>query len=466
METSRELSIGWKKVLDAIRSRISEKQFETWFSHTNCSEFDPERLVIDVPNSFYSAWLKKQYGEIIREAVEEAIGSACPALEFHIDESLKVDESLELLGRADEGGQQEVIREIVPRRKSKNSPRDINTQLNQDYTFDNFVVGPSNRMSHAAALAVIEDPGRVYNPLFIHGGLGLGKTHLLQGVCHELLARDPDLRMEYVPCEQFVNEFIAALEKNRIEDFRERYRELDVLVIDDIHFLANKDHTQEEFFHTFNRLYNDHKQIILSSDSPPRDIPTLEDRLVSRFRWGMVCAIEPPTFETRLAIIRKKCRRMKTELDDEVGEFLASSLKGSIRELEGAVTRFIGFARLMQRPLDVATANEALGDLLGSSRRRVTIDEIVSQVTDHYGVRLSDLQSKKRFQSITLPRQICMYLARKYTSHSLAEIGGYFGGRDHSTVLHATDKIGKSLKNDPEVRDAVAEFCRHLDAQA
>ncbi|MFT7618839.1 MAG: chromosomal replication initiator protein, partial [Planctomycetota bacterium] len=283
-----------------------------------------------------------------------------------------------------------------------------------------------------------------------------------QGISHELLARSPGLRMKYVPCEQFINEFITALEKNKINEFRERYRELDVLMIDDIHFLANKDHTQEEFFHTFNCLYNEQKQIILSSDSPPRDIPTLEERLVSRFKWGLVCEVEPPVFEMRMGIIRKRCIREGLDLSDEVADLLSGTLKGSIRELEGAVTRLAGYSRIMEEAVTVEVARRVLSDLLGSAKRRITMDDIIESVTDHYGVRLSDLQSKKRFHSITLPRQVCMFLARKHTPLSLTEIGGYFGGRDHSTVLYADDKITKRIKTDPELRDTVEDMSRRL----
>ena len=270
--------------------------------------------------------------------------------------------------------------------------------------------------------------------------------------------------MAYIPCEQFINQFIAALERNKVEPFRQRYRDLDVLVIDDIHFLANKEHTQEEFFHTFNALYNDRKQIIISSDSAPKDIPTLEERLVSRFKWGLVCEIESPTFETRMTIVRKKASMYGIEMPDDVTEYLADSVRTSIREMEGAVTRLIGFASIMKCPINLETARAALGDIVDSGKKRVTIDQIIEIVTEHYAVRLSDLQSKKRNQSITLPRQVCMFLARKFTNHSLAEIGGYFGGRDHSTVLYGTEKISKRTKTDPELRTAVSAFVRRLES--
>lgn len=465
MPTTGKSIVFWGEVLDEVRRQVSRNQFETWFAQTECRKVDDEVVLVAVPNTFYSAWLIKQYMPVLQSAVAIASGGTKLKIEFVIDESLKTEE------------QEKVDQEpSAPQAGSSSAPRfekkhsyaenresiDLKRHLNPDYTFDNFIVGASNRMGHAAALAVIEDPGKVYNPLFVHGGLGLGKTHLLQGISHELLARSPGLRMKYVPCEQFINEFITALEKNKINEFRERYRELDVLMIDDIHFLANKDHTQEEFFHTFNCLYNEQKQIILSSDSPPRDIPTLEERLVSRFKWGLVCEVEPPVFEMRMGIIRKRCIREGLDLSDEVADLLSGTLKGSIRELEGAVTRLAGYSRIMEEAVTVEVARRVLSDLLGSAKRRITMDDIIESVTDHYGVRLSDLQSKKRFHSITLPRQVCMFLARKHTPLSLTEIGGYFGGRDHSTVLYADDKITKRIKTDPELRDTVEDMSRRL----
>ncbi len=462
MPTASNTAVFWGEVLGEVQRQVSRNQFETWFAQTACQEFDKERVIVAVPNTFYSAWLTKQYMPVLEDAVSHAAGQELK-IEFLTDESLKTEEQ-EDLGREITTPQAGPIESVPTRRPpvAAAGSSNLKKHLNPDYTFDNFIVGASNRMGHAAALAVIDDPGKVYNPLFIHGGLGLGKTHLLQGISHELLARRPGIRMEYVPCEQFINEFITALEKNQINEFRERYRELDVLMIDDIHFLANKDHTQEEFFHTFNCLYNEQKQIILSSDSPPRDIPTLEERLVSRFKWGLVCEVEPPVFEMRMGIIRKRCNRENMDLADDVADLLAGTLKGSIRELEGAVTRLAGYSRIMKEPVTVEVTRRVLSDLLGSAKRRITMDDIIEIVTDRFGVRLSDLQSKKRFHSITLPRQICMFLARKHTPLSLTEIGGYFGGRDHSTVLYADDKVAKRIKTDPELRDTVEDLSRML----
>ncbi len=464
MPRTGETAVFWGEVLDEIRQQVSRNQFETWFAQTQCEELSDSRILVAVPNTFYSAWLTKQYMPVLQTAVTTVAAGQKLKIEFLIDENLRTEEQKQLETNITnpQAGDYTApkIEKSSPPRMSDSS--NLKKHLNPDYTLDNFIVGASNRMGHAAALAVIENPGKVYNPLFVHGGLGLGKTHLLQGISHEILARSPGIRMEYVPCEQFINEFISALEKNEINAFRQRYRDLDVLMIDDIHFLANKDHTQEEFFHTFNFLYNEQKQIILSSDSPPRDIPTLEERLVSRFKWGLVCEVEPPVFEMRMGIIRKCCTREGMDLSDDVVDLLAGTLKGSIRELEGAITRLAGYSRIMQEPVTVEVARRVLSDLLGAVKRRITMDDIIEVVTDHYNVRLSDLQSKKRFHSITLPRQICMHLARKHTPLSLTEIGGYFGGRDHSTVLYADDKITKRVNTDPELRDVVEDMSRQL----
>ncbi|MCA9322419.1 MAG: chromosomal replication initiator protein DnaA [Planctomycetes bacterium] len=455
----------WNRILEAIRGRINASQYETWFTKTQCVVIEADRVAVEVPNHFYSDWLGRQYRSIIEDSIESVLGHRNARIEFQTG-AVASPASLPTTVSTAEPAPTSV--EPPPPQAGAWTPEDDDRlarslDLNPHYTFENFVVGPSNRLVHAASLAVIEDTGKVYNPLFVHGGLGLGKTHLLQGICHVVLKRRPDVRIRYIPCEKFVNQFIAAMGRNRLVEFRDHYRRLDILVIDDIHFLASKDHSQEEFFHTFNALYDNQKQIILSSDSAPKDIPTIEERLVSRFKWGLVCEIEPPTFETRMSIVRKKARLNAVGIPDEVTEFLAGSIQGNVRELEGAVTRLLGFASIMKRTINLETAKEALGDMIGSIKRRVTIDQIVALVTEYYGVRLADLQSKKRFQSIALPRQVCMYLARQNTPLSLAEIGGYFGGRDHSTVLYAIDKISKSLKRDLELRSAIQDMRRRLE---
>jgi chromosomal replication initiator protein len=334
--------------------------------------------------------------------------------------------------------------------------------LNSKYTFENFVVGPCNRFGHAAAMGAGEQPGKHYNPFFLHGRVGVGKTHLLQAVCFSILSRWPEARILYLSCETFVNHFIAALENGDLTEFRNKYRQVDVLVVDDIHLLANKERTQEEFFHTFNTLYNAGKQIVLSSDSPPKDIPTLQDRLVSRFKWGMVTEIEPPCYETRMAIVKRKSRDRGTDVPDDVAQLIAEQIDENVRELEGAVTRLIGYSSLTGKPITLELAREGLADLLHVRRGAPSMDDIIQDVTQHFGVKLSELQSKKRTKSIAYPRQVAMYLARKVTRHSLEEIGGWFGGRDHSTVLYAVDRIGTRMTTDEVCRQSVEDLLGRL----
>jgi chromosomal replication initiator protein len=323
--------------------------------------------------------------------------------------------------------------------------------LNPDYVFENFVTGPCNRLPHAASVAVAENPGKSYNPLFIHGGVGLGKTHLLQAVCQKLIERNGDSRILYLSCDSFINQFITAVETNEMNQFRYRYRNVDMLVIDDIHFLAGRDRTQEEFFHTFNTLYQSHKQIILSADAAPSEIPELEERLVSRFNWGLVARIEKPCYETRVAILQKKARMRGLALPEDVICYVAGKVENNTRELEGAITKLQGMSLLSQGQIDLDLAKSALGETATPEQKRITIQQIFEAVTKYYNVRLSDLQSKKRHKSIAFPRQVCMFLARRHTRYSLEEIGGYFGGRDHTTVLHAVRTVDSDCKEDPEI---------------
>ena len=343
------------------------------------------------------------------------------------------------------------------RQPAGNRPR-----LNPQYTFENFVTGPCNRMAHAAAMAVSDLPGRAYNPLFIHSSVGLGKSHLIQAVCHKVIVGRPDAALMYVSCEDFVNQFIASIESGQLEGFRYRFRHLDVLVIDDIHFLADKDRTQEEFFHTFNTLYQAQKQVVLSSDSPPHEIPRLEERLVSRFKQGLVVRIDRPSFETRVAIVQKKARLRGLELPEDVIRYIATVVETNNRELEGAVVRVLGYASLCNRLVDMDLAKEALRDLVSGPSRTVAIQDIADAVLRRYNARLSDLQSKKRSQSVALPRQVSMYLARRLTNRSLEEIGAFFGGRDHTTVLHADRKIRQMVEHDPSFRGVLEAIERDV----
>ena len=331
------------------------------------------------------------------------------------------------------------------------------TVLNDAFTFQNFVVGSRSELSYAAAKAVVEFPGGPYNPFFIHGSSGLGKTHLLQAICHAVLRSSTPRRVLYLTCETFVNQFIQAVTNGDLESFRYKYRKVDILLIDDIQFLEGKTRTQEEFFHTFNTLYNAQRQIVLSSDRPPKEIATLQDRLVSRMRWGMVTKVETPCLETRIAIVKRKARLRGTELPDDVCQCLAEEIDTNVRELEGAVTKVIGFSSLMGKRIDLELVREALRDLL-PSRSHVNIQDIIEVVCKDFGVMARELQSKRRIKSLVLPRQICIYLARRHTPLSLGEIGGFFGGRDHSTVLHSVRKIERCCEESPELRLRITEL--------
>ncbi|MCE9589439.1 MAG: chromosomal replication initiator protein DnaA [Planctomycetes bacterium] len=328
--------------------------------------------------------------------------------------------------------------------------------ISPDYSFENFVTGPANHLAYAASVAVANQPGKAYNPLFIHGGVGLGKTHLLQAICQTIMQAEPHKKILYLSCDSFMNHFLACVQSGKMSEFRHRYRHVDVLVIDDIHFLANKERSQEEFFHTFNTLFQSGRQIILSSDAPPNEIPDLEDRLVSRFNSGLVARVDRPCYETRIAIVGKKAKLRGITLPHDVIAYIAKKIETNTRELEGAITKIQGHAMLNGGKYDLDLARTALGDIIPPSERTVTIQQIIEQVTRFYNVRLSDLQSKKRHKSIALPRQVCMYFARQKTRYSLEEIGGYFGGRDHTTVLHA-------IRTVTDYRTTDTAFAGHMD---
>ncbi len=334
--------------------------------------------------------------------------------------------------------------------------------LNDEFTFDTFVAGSSNKLAYAASVAVAREPGKTYNPLFIYGPVGLGKTHLLQAVCHEIRKNCPEKRIIYVSCETFVNDFIEAVEHSSVHNFRKRYRSADILVIDDVQFLANRDSSQEEFFHTFNALYQANKQIILSSDRPPGEIETLTERLISRFSWGLVAMVDYPSFETRVAIIKKKAKLRNIDIPNEVTDFLARALDTNIREIEGVITKLQGLSMLNQEPITMEMAREAIPKHL-ALKQEPSLDRIAQVVTEHFHVKVTELQSKKRNKSLTVPRQVCMFIARHLTKHSLEEIGGYFGGRDHSTVLHAIKTTHKLIQENNKLRELIETITRELN---
>jgi len=458
----------WQQLQETLRKRVQPEQFETWFRRAALTHIDDDCVLLAVQNKFARDWLDNYYRGVIEEAVEAVLGVAL-RVEFIVDPELTLTER-EATAPVALGGAESLAANIAtpePDRIERSKGGLLFSSdivLNPKYTFDNFVVGPCNRFPHAAAMGAGESPGKSYNPFFLHGNVGLGKTHLLQSICVAILERWPDQRILYLSCETFVNHFINALENGDLQEFRHKYRNVDVLVVDDIHLLANKERTQEEFFHTFNTLYNAGKQIVLSSDSPPKDIPTLQERLVSRFKWGMVTEIEAPCYETRMAIVKRKSRERGAEMPDEVSQMIAEAIETNVRELEGAVTKLLGYASLTTQPVTPALAREALRDVFQVRRGQPSMDDIIQVVTEYFSVKLSDLQSKKRTNSVAYPRQICMFLARKITRHSIEEIGGFFGGRDHSTVLYAVDKITKLVAEEGDCRTAVSGFLDRLSS--
>ena len=334
-------------------------------------------------------------------------------------------------------------------------------KVHPDYTFENFVVGPANRLAHASCIAVSHAPGTTYNPLFLYGSVGLGKTHLLHAVCRETQKKIPDAFVRFLSCEQFVNAFISAIEKGTLQEFQSHCRSVDMLVIDDVQFLREREHSQEEFFHTFNALYNNRKQIVLTADCAPAELPSLEDRLISRFKWGLVARLDAPSYETRVAIVQKKAHLRGLEIPESVAEYIARKVQANIRELEGALTIIYATAKTTGEEISLDLAKRAIGAEVDIAKT-VTISEIIDAVTNYYDVRLTDLQSKKRSQSITLPRQICMFLARSLTRHSLEEIGGHLGGRDHTPDRHACKKKKQQKKHDPQTNAQLTELTKTI----
>jgi len=423
----------WSEILGHLR-RLHPDLVKGWFGQIEPASLDRGELTVSTADAEQYQYLTQRSGRAFAEAAQLAVGRLV-SVRF-------------------------VLAEASAPQAEPPKPNQGPLMLNNHYTFENFITGPSNRLAHAACVAVSGAPGRAYNPLFIHGSVGLGKTHLLQATCGTALAAGKARQVLYLTCETFANDFLEAVQRGELNSFRYRYRHVDVLVIDDIQFLAERERSQEEFFHTFNTLYQMQKQIIVSADSPPAEIPSLEERLISRFNWGLVTRIDKPCFETRMAIIRNKAELRGMELIEEVVYFIASRIDTNIRELEGAINKVEGLSRLTGRAVDLALAREALGDK--QPPREISIEEILEAVMERYNVRLTDLQSKKRSKSIAFPRHVCMYLARTMTRHSLEEIGGYFGGRDHTTVLHATRTIEKQRIEQPRLHATLNELRQSL----
>ena len=416
------------KALDPANSR-------KWFENLAVLHFDGGLLRIGCPDEATVQFLQDNCKNNFTRAAQQITGHLV-TLDFTVDVNKKIESG---------------DRRYQP-----------SLRLHPDYSFENFVVGPSNRLAHASCVAVSQSPGNTYNPLFIYGSSGLGKPHLLHAVCFEAQRRLNNVVIQFLSCEDFVNRFIRAIEQGNLAGFQSQFRTVDALVIDDVQFLREREHSQEEFFHTFNALYNNGKQIILSADSPPGKIPSLETRLISRFNWGLVTRIDPPSYETRVAIVQKKAHLRGLNISDEIAEYIARKVHANIRELEGALTTIYAVATTTEKVIDLELVQTALEGQIKASARHISITDIIEVVTEHFDVRLADLQSKKRSQSITEPRQICMYLARKLTKHSLEEIGGHLGGRDHTTVMHACSKISQARKSDPKMHVLLGELTKQI----
>ncbi len=485
--TNIDLEQLWSRVIAAVTSDAHNNNLEMLLSGSRPIYTDDGDLIIEFPTRFARDWVETRYYTqlhgwtqeifgiplnlrlVVRGEEPPRIGAPIPRVEPYRPEAIRLSTSPHAEPRSSVAKPAAPTFHVNTLHTNGSSRHDMATQavmsdtLNPKYTFDTFVVGSGNRFPHAAALAAASEPAAVYNPLFLYGGVGLGKTHLMQAIGHYVLKHHPHLHVVYVSSERFTNDLINALQTKSMVEFRQRYRSVDVLLIDDIHFVAGKESTQEEFFHTFNALYQANKQIVISSDRPPKEIPTLEDRLRSRFEWGLTADIQAPDIETRVAILRQKARNEGYSVPDEVLDFIASHIQSNIRELEGALNRVIAFSSLHQRPLSVELATEALKEILPDTQPKpVTIQRIQEIVASHFGIKVADLKGKRRSRSVTVPRQIAMYLSRELTDASLPRIGEEFGGRDHTTVMHACEKIRKDSESDAAFRTTIQVLIDHI----
>jgi chromosomal replication initiator protein len=431
----------WASILKQIEEKLDPKELKTWFGPTRQVRFDPTAgagiLTVSVPSRVFADWIESRHGALLaREAAEAGF----PDLQIQFEAGASVPAASDSAP-------------APPATATGRSPAG-----NPRFSFDTFVVGSSNQFAHAAARAVAESPASSYNPLFLYGGVGLGKTHLMHAIAQEILRRNPHARVMYLSAERFLNDLINALRFERMHEFKRRYRELDVLLMDDVQFIAGKDSTQEEFFHTFNALHDAQKQIVVTSDALPKEIPTLEERLRSRFEWGLIADIQPPDLEMKVAIIRKRAAAEKADVPNDVAMFIAGTVKSNVRELEGRLNRVIAFSSLTGKPLTVELARETLRDIVGNEEQRAVPSEILKAVASHYGLRVSDMKAKSNAKPVAFPRQVAMYLCRKLTELSYPEIGRLFNDKHHSTVMHSVEKIGRMIEDDADFRRVVDGF--------
>ncbi|SFP90302.1 chromosomal replication initiator protein DnaA [Salibacterium halotolerans] len=436
----------WNQTLSVIQKKVSKPSYETWLKSTKAAELQEDMIIVTAPNEFARDWLENRYSRLISDTLQDITGAELQ-VKFVIPDSgeedhFSVEDEMKKMPAPAENQQDEIPKSM----------------LNDKYSFNTFVIGSGNRFAHAASLAVAEAPAKAYNPLFIYGGVGLGKTHLMHAIGHYVIDHNPDARVVYLSSEKFTNEFINSIRDNKAVNFRNKYRSVDVLLIDDIQFLAGKEQTQEEFFHTFNALHEESKQIVISSDRPPKEIPTLEDRLRSRFEWGLITDITPPDLETRIAILRKKAKAEKLDIPNEVMLYIANQIDTNIRELEGALIRVVAYSSLINQDMNADLAAEALKDIIPNAKpKKVSIADIQKTTAEQFSVQLQELKAKKRTKTIAFARQVAMYLSREMTEASLPKIGEEFGGRDHTTVIHAHEKIASMMDTDTELQKTVQE---------
>jgi len=436
----------WNKILEIIKEELSPQVYNSWFSQTKVVKFEGNELIISAPGDFCKEWLEKHYAGFIQDIIKRALGS---------------DDTLIIKFKTDD----QKISAPVPStpnpeekiKKPENFIKSDNLDLNPRYTFDSFVIGNSNRFAHAACLAVAQSPAKAYNPLFIYGKVGLGKTHLIHAIGNYIMLNRGKTKINvlYISSEKFTNELINSIRDDRTVAFRNKYRSVDVLLIDDIQFLTGKERTQEEFFHTFNTLHESNKQIVITSDRPPKDITTLEERLISRFEWGLTTDIQPPDFETRIAILRKKGQAENLNAPDEVINFIADKISSNIRQLEGALTKLVAYSAFNKKELSVSLAQNILKDIIPLENKKISIDQIQKTVTDYYTIKINSLLSKKRTKDVVFARQVAIYLSRELTDLSLNSIGEAFGRRDHTTVIHSYNKIKNKTKKDKNFKNIV-----------
>ena len=441
----------WEEALRQLKEKLGKQNFETWIKPIHITSLTDNGVMLGVPNKFFRDWLSEHYFAQISEVLESLTHKDLK-ISLTINHQPAITQA-EKVNKADKKEE----RESQPKHPSRTN------NLVPKYTFENFVVGASNQFAHAASMAVANQPGDHYNPLFIYGGVGLGKTHLANAIGHRAIATRAGLKVFYLSSESFMNELIGSLRRDKMDEFKTKFRNIDILIVDDVQFIAGKERTQEEFFHTFNSLYESHKQIVITSDKFPKEIPGLEDRLRNRFEWGLIADIQPPDIETRVAIIQKKAEGEGIQLPHDVAIFLAANIESNVRELEGSLTRLGAFSSLTKSVITVDLAKEVLHNTLKGGKKEITVESIQKAICDFYNLKVNDLKAKRRTKNIALPRQVAMYLCRKYTETSFPAIGDKFGGRDHSTVIHASKTIEKRIKEDPYMQNTIERLERNLN---